>query len=490
MKKRVSINLLALVAVLFVTVDASAQNYVLLGWNDLGMHCSNKDFSKIAVLPPYNNIRAQLVLNAENGTDVVSSGYTVTYSIPGNTYSVGKTNFWTYAQQLFSLPAPLSPNIGLTGNGLTGTMQPDGNGFLATGIPVTPFQDTNLVVEQPYQLIHLEARATETSRLLAATDVVIPVSNEIGCVQSGCHASEQAILNAHDEVDGKFNRNGPVLCASCHASNALGTVGMAKAKSLSYRIHKEHADKLDKLGRNRSSKLDVCYHCHPGPDTKCYRDVMLTKSKKVCQDCHGNMANVARTIEENGRRPWLDEPKCGSCHTARYSEESGKLYRDSKGHGGLYCSSCHGSPHAITPTTEANDNLQNVRLQGFAGTLKTCTVCHSTQPSGIGPHGVTYHKDGSSSTAAGYELGDIYPNPFSTGAGSSAVIDFRIPEDADVTLQLFDATGRKIATLLDGKQSAGYHTEALDLSALHPGVYLYSLQTGSYRETKKLVVMH
>ncbi|MFA6234341.1 MAG: T9SS type A sorting domain-containing protein [Bacteroidota bacterium] len=489
MNRRISIFLLALVTSVIVSVDASAQSYVLLGWNDLGMHCSNKDFSKIAVLPPYNNIHAQLVMKSQDGADLVTNGYTVSYSIPGNTYSVGKTNFWTYAQQLFSLPAPLTPNIGLTGNGLTGNLQINGNGFLATGIPVTPFQDTNLVKEKPYQLIRLVARSAATSAILATTDVVIPVSNEISCVKSGCHNSEQAILNSHDEVDGKFNRNGPVLCASCHASNALGTTGMAEAKSLSYRIHKEHADKLDKLGKSKSSKLAVCYNCHPGPNTKCYRDVMLTDAQKVCQDCHGNMAKVASTIQENGRRPWLDEPKCGTCHTTKYAEEPGKLYRESKGHGGLYCSSCHGSPHAIVPTTQANDNLQNLRLQGFAGTLTTCTVCHPSKPAGAGPHGVMYKEDGTSTVPSGYELGDIYPNPLSSAMNSSAVIDFRLPEDSYVTLLIHDASGRQVASLLDGKQSAGLHTETIDLSALHPGIYLYTLRTGAFSATKKLVVL-
>lgn len=215
MNRRLSILLLALVTTV-LSVDASAQTYVLLGWNDLGMHCANRDFSKAVVLPPYNNVRAQLVRkNATGLPTVLSTGYTVSYSIPGNTYSVGKTNFWTYAQQLFNLTSPLPPNIGLTGNGLTGTMAVSGNGFLATGIPITPFQDNNLTTENPYQLIHLVARASGSSTILATTDVVIPVSNEIGCVKSGCHATQQNILDEHESVTG-FNRNGPVLCAKCH----------------------------------------------------------------------------------------------------------------------------------------------------------------------------------------------------------------------------------------------------------------------------------
>jgi hypothetical protein len=378
---RISIPILA---ALFFILPVSAQEYVLIGWNDLGMHCSNQNFAKIAVLPPYNNITAQLILKQANqAPQTVTSGYTIEYSIPNNTYSVGKTNFWTYAQQLFGLSSPLPPNIGLTGKGLTGVLDSAGAFFSAHGIPVTPYADSDLVNEVPFQLIHLVAKNKTSGNVLAFTDVVIPVSNEVGCVQSGCHSSEQAILNSHESVSG-FNRNGPVLCASCHASNALGTTGIPEAGPFSFRIHEKHSGIA-----GAANDIATCYKCHPGPKTQCLRDIMGKNPSNplVCQNCHGTMSNVAATIEA-GRRPWLDEPKCGDCHGSTYAENSGKLYRQSTGHGGLFCSACHGSPHAILPTVQANDNLQNIRLQGYAGTLRKCSVCHTTPPSGSGPHGI------------------------------------------------------------------------------------------------------
>ena len=47
--------------ILIIIQPANSQQYIVLGWNDLGMHCANKDFSKIAVLPPYNNLQAQII---------------------------------------------------------------------------------------------------------------------------------------------------------------------------------------------------------------------------------------------------------------------------------------------------------------------------------------------------------------------------------------------------------------------------------------------
>jgi hypothetical protein len=66
------------------------------------------------------------------------------------------------------------------------------------------------------------------------------------------------------------------------------------------------------------------------------------------------------------------------------------LFRFSKGHGGLQCEACHGSTHAEFPSSQVNDNLQSVALQGYAGTVRECTVCHSTVPvtANGGPHGM------------------------------------------------------------------------------------------------------
>ena len=382
-RDKLAVGLVLLVG-LTLPGGAQAPGHVLIAWNDLGMHCANQDFSQLVVLPPYNNVRAQLLRRQAGGPPLlVSQGVRLEYSIPGNTTSVTKTNFWDYAQAIFDLPAPLPPDVGLTGNGLTGVLAPHAGYFEVTGVPVTPFQDNDLLHEQPYQLIHIEAFDEATDNLLAFTDAVIPVSNEIGCVSSGCHSSVQEILDEHPDEAG-FNPNDtPILCARCHASPALGTQGIPEAGYLSWRLHEKHHDMRPVNG------ISTCYKCHPGANAQCLRDVMATDpaDPMVCQDCHGTMEQVAASIE-NGRVPWLDEPSCGSCHGAAFAEEPNTLFRESRGHGGLYCSACHGSPHAILPSREANDNLQNLRLQGHAGTLSDCFACHTTRPTGPGPHGI------------------------------------------------------------------------------------------------------
>jgi hypothetical protein len=363
--------------VLFLTPSLLAQDYIIIGWNDLGMHCSNQDFSTFVVLPPYNNIHAQVIRVGDAVTLplVVTSYMQVTYEIPGNTYSVGKTNFWDYEDQIFGVN--LAPNIGLTGAGLTGDMAAQENYFIVTGVPITPYTDADLVHEDPFQLGMLKLY-DQSSQLLATAQPVVPVSNEINCVGSGCHASVAALLSQHDAEGGFDPGDTPILCADCHASNALGMPGIPEVPSLSQVIHEHHGE-----------ITNDCYKCHPGPNTQCLRDVMSTQHGFVCQTCHGSVTDVGHSIDQ-GREPWFDEPACGAvaCHGAQYAEEPGKLFRESRGHGNLFCSACHGEPHAIVPSRVERDNLENILLQGYAGTLDKCEVCHGIVPTEPGPHGL------------------------------------------------------------------------------------------------------
>jgi hypothetical protein len=361
---------------------APAGNLIVLGWNDLGMHCYNRDFSDLGVLPPYNNLYVQVIQRGDP-PKIITQGVAVSYSFPDNTYSVGKSNFWTYAQALFKLPGPLAPNIGLTGKGLSGGMDASGDHFTATGIPLTEYNDNDWNTRQPYQLATINVEDSQ-GNLLATQRVVAPVSTEMHC--DYCHNDngraagniatgkvETNILTLHDREEGTHLMNSrPVLCASCHASNALGTTGNGEAPNFSRAMHSRHRGLVP-------NTTDGCYNCHPGPTTKCLRDVMSTQHGMGCTDCHGTLSQVAQNPN-----PWLNEPKCSTCHPGFTQDQP--LYRNSKGHGGIYCEGCHDSTHAIAPSSQPNDAIKFINLQGHAGPLDTCTTCHITKPTSGGPH--------------------------------------------------------------------------------------------------------
>jgi hypothetical protein len=462
--------------------STAATSYILIGWNDLGMHCSNKRFADLAVLPPYNTVWAQLVRVGNRTTlpALVGSPSTATYVIENNTYSVGKTDFWSYETQLFGVSLP--DNVGLHGKGLSGSLDWTTNHFEAIGIPITPFVDADLVHEQPYQLGLLKA-FDSVGNLLASTEIVTPVSNEMMC--SDCHVPlagetvEMAILRRHDNENGtSLLSQRPVLCAKCHASNALGMPGLPGLPSLSLAMHQQHAEETNN-----------CYKCHPGPNTQCLRDVMSQKHAMTCQNCHGSVLDVATSIE-NGRQPWLQEPRCGTCHGAAFSEAANTLYRNSRGHGGLYCEACHNSPHAILPTREERDNRQVVRLQSFAGTLKRCDVCHGYVPWGAGPHGLYPTGVEEPTTASALRpMVRVAPNP----AVTATEVHYRAMDNKPLRLAVYSVNGRLVKLLTTHAQTPGDHTLVWDGTdqgggRAAPGVYLCRLDSGGTQVTARVVL--
>lgn len=83
-----------------------------------------------------------------------------------------------------------------------------------------------------------------------------------------------------------------------------------------------------------------------------------------------------------------------------------------------------------------------------------------------------------------FALHQNYPNPFNP----STIIAYQLAEPARATLQVFDALGRTVATLVDEWQSAGTYRVHFNATALASGVYFYRLQAGGFSETRKMIL--
>ncbi len=251
--------------------------------------------------------------------------------------------------------------------------------------------------------------------------------------------SRENILKVHDaRYNTNLWRQRPVLCASCHYSKALDLTGLGPNETqrahdyLSDAMHARHGKTLDNhfpTDTNHAiiseTGVSACYKCHPGNQTNCLRSVMASAGVG-CQNCHGDLLAVGGVFplaDGRLREPWTDLPKCQSCHTgdyvqnigggyprllahdphdvaatpyeapnSRFAENPRTLYRNSKGHGGLACIACHGSPHAEWPATDplANDNLTSNQLQGHSGVIMECSTCHDSSLANTlkGPHGM------------------------------------------------------------------------------------------------------
>ena len=89
-----------------------------------------------------------------------------------------------------------------------------------------------------------------------------------------------------------------------------------------------------------------------------------------------------------------------------------------------------------------------------------------------------------------YNLQNAYPNPFNP----VTTLRYDLPEDALVNITIYDMMGRIVSNLVSSQQNAGYksiqwnatNNEGQPVSA---GLYLYTIQAGKFRQTKKMVLL-
>lgn len=82
-------------------------------------------------------------------------------------------------------------------------------------------------------------------------------------------------------------------------------------------------------------------------------------------------------------------------------------------------------------------------------------------------------------------LANVYPNPFN----ASTSISYSLPEQGNVSLEVYNLLGQKVVTLFDGYQSAGYHNCIWDASDVSTGIYLVKLSNGEDSDTKRLTLL-
>jgi hypothetical protein len=91
----------------------------------------------------------------------------------------------------------------------------------------------------------------------------------------------------------------------------------------------------------------------------------------------------------------------------------------------------------------------------------------------------------SAGLATEYALSQNYPNPFN----SQTSFSFSMAAADHVTLKVFDLLGREVATVVDKKMEAGRHSVNWSAEGLATGVYVYTLSTGGFSDTKKLLFL-
>ena len=88
-------------------------------------------------------------------------------------------------------------------------------------------------------------------------------------------------------------------------------------------------------------------------------------------------------------------------------------------------------------------------------------------------------------TANQFALFQNYPNPFN----NTTIIPFLLPGECDVKIMVYDLLGRKVMQIADRRFTNGYHRVTLITESLSSGEYLYTLEAGDFRATKKFSII-
>ena len=89
-----------------------------------------------------------------------------------------------------------------------------------------------------------------------------------------------------------------------------------------------------------------------------------------------------------------------------------------------------------------------------------------------------------------YSLYNAYPNPFNP----FTTLRYDLPEDAMVNITIYDMMGRNVKTMVNSQQNAGFKSIQWDATndagaPVSAGLYLYTIESKQFRQTKKMVLL-
>lgn len=84
-----------------------------------------------------------------------------------------------------------------------------------------------------------------------------------------------------------------------------------------------------------------------------------------------------------------------------------------------------------------------------------------------------------------YALNQNYPNPFNP----STIIEFALPNDGNVSIKIYDITGKEVYTLVNAFKPKGIHKAEFNAGSLSNGVYYYKITSGNFTDVKKMILL-
>jgi len=156
---------------------------------------------------------------------------------------------------------------------------------------------------------------------------------------------------------------------------------------------------------------------------------------------------------------------------------------------GAIDSTFDGDGKTVTPISTNNETAADIAIQadgkivivgytiGFDADIALVRYVAASIPASVREKGLEPPPD--------FHLLQNYPNPFNP----STVISYQLPVTNHVSLKVYDAIGREVATLVNEVKEAGYYSATFDASKLSSGIYFAKLSSSGKSQIKKMMLM-
>jgi hypothetical protein len=145
---------------------------------------------------------------------------------------------------------------------------------------------------------------------------------------------------------------------------------------------------------------------------------------------------------------------------------------------GLFSNSISGN-NAVSGVIPAGNEIfisGRIRNQSGSNSFNSVIMKFSDIPTSI---------QGNIQIPTDYKLEQNFPNPFNP----TTTINFSIPLSSYVNLSVYDLAGRKVEELINRELNFGGHNVLFDASNLSSGIYFYKLESGSFSQTRKMILI-
>jgi len=270
------------------------------------------------------------------------------------------------------------------------------------------------------------------------------------------------------------------LCGTCHNRGFNAQIEASDG----YIKHHEPWEEMLTTDHYKEGGMD-CATCHDPHKRVIWDGDAITKT---CESCHTNHVTNHS-----------DAATCVDCHMP-YAGKSAVARGESGYKGDIRSHLFDITVDAESMFTEDGSSVQDDENReasldlGFA-----CLGCHNDDPNdaisdktleeaaefAAEMHEVATGTEGNIVMPKTYFLAQNYPNPFNP----ETMIAYGIAETDYVNLEVYDMLGKKIATLINEKQEAGDYSVQFDGTGLSTGLYFYKLETASFSQVNKMVLL-